>query len=654
MAIVKMNKITLIELEKHKEQIIETLMNLGVVEVSAVELNAADEELYGMVASDGNEAVVSDVETSLAKVKSAIDYITKYEGRKKGLFEPKRPVERKKYHDVVLNRHAVWNTVDQIIKLDQLLSALRAEENSLINLIAFLEPWKLLNVPVETASTRNAVILMGTVPAAVDADKLAKELDDTVPESYLELVNSDKDQCYLFVAFHSGREEEFMGILKGKGFSRVTFKDLTGTAGENLEKAGKRIDSIKAERIQIEKGIGSFAKEKESLEILHDYYVMKRDKKEVLNKLLKTDKTFILEGWLPRDESKRVQSEIIKHYDCILDIREPEKDEEHPILLKNHPLVQPFEIITELYSLPSSKGIDPNLFLAPFYFLFFGLMVSDAGYGLLMALITGIILKKFKPKGTSYKLMKLLFLGGISTFLWGALFGGWFGDVVTAVTSGKYSIPPLWFNPLNDPMRLLIWSFIFGGIHIFVGMGLKAYMLIKDGKTLDAIFDVGSWYILLIGLVMLAAGGLTGTIGMYMAIAGTVMLILTQGRSNKNIIKRLLTGILSLYNITGFLSDILSYSRLLALGLATGVIASVINTLGTLFGFGIGGIIIFAFVIVLGTAFNVSINALGAFVHASRLQYVEFYGKFYEAGGKAFKPLKINTKFIDLIDRREN
>lgn len=654
MAIVKMNKITLIGLEKHKEQIVEALMKLGVVEISAIKPKAPDEEWSRMVVHDGNEAAVSEVETGLVKVKSAVDYIAKYEGRKKGLFEPKRPVERKRYYEVVQNRQAVWNVVERIGKLDELLAALRAEENRLGSLIASLEPWKQLDIPVETASTKNAAIIMGTIPAAVDVEKLGQELGETVPESYLELVNSDRDQSYLFVAYYSRREEEVMGILKRSGFSRAAFKELTGTVGENLEKANRRIQSIEAERAEIEKDISAFSGEKENLEILHDHFVMKRDRKKVLNKLVKTDKTFMLEGWLPGEDSERVERELSGHHDCILDIRGPEKDEEHPILLKNHSLVQPFEIITELYSLPSSKGIDPNLFMAPFYFLFFGLMVSDAGYGLLMALATGFILKKYKPQGMAHKLIKLIFLGGISTFLWGVLFGGWFGDIVSAVTNRAYTIPPLWFNPLDDPMRLLVWSFIFGAIHIFVGMGLKAHLLIKDGKPLDALFDIGSWYILLPGLVMIAAGGLVGTIGKYMALVGAATLVLTQGRSHKNILKRIMTGILSLYTITGFLSDILSYSRLLALGLATGVIASVINTMGTLFGLNIGGIIILAIVLVVGTVFNVLINSLGAYVHASRLQYVEFFGKFYEGGGKGFEPFKMNTKFINLIDRRQN
>jgi V/A-type H+-transporting ATPase subunit I len=646
MAIVNMDKLALIGLERDKEKLIETLMKLGVVEVSAME--TSDEEWSQLVVQDGDEEVVSQLETKLAQIKSALAYIGKYDTRQKGLFEPKRLVDKQQYNLVVENQQAIWQVVEQISRLDEQLGLLRAEENRLRNFAASLEPWRELEIPVETVSTRNVTFLLGTVPAIVEVDKLEEELCETVPESYLQLINSDRDQSYLFIAYYNKREEDALGILKNSGFSKVAFKELTGTIKENLDKANQRLKAIETTRAEIEKKLAAFSGEIENLEILYDHYQVQRDRKKVLNKMVKTDKTFMFEGWLPREESARVEKEISERYDCILDIRESEKGEEHPILLKNHPLVEPFEVITELYSLPSSKDIDPNLFLAPFYFVFFGLMVGDAGYGLLMALATGIFIKKFKPQGMAGKLLKLIFLGGISTFLWGVMFGGWFGDLVDAVTSGTYTIPPLWFNPLDDPMRLLTWSFIFGGIHIFVGMGLKGYMLIKDGKPLDALFDIGSWYIFLIGLVMLIGGGLIATIGKYMALTGAAMLILTQGRNEKNIFKRLITGVLSLYNVTGFFSDVLSYSRLLALGLATGVIASVINAIGTLFGFSVGGIIILVIVFIVGTVFNILINVLGAFVHASRLQYVEFFGKFYEGGGKAFEPFKINTKFTNL------
>jgi V/A-type H+-transporting ATPase subunit I len=653
MAIVKMNKITLVGLEGCKEQVIDTLMKMGTVEIADVK--ASEEELEKLVFKDGDEASVARLEDEISRVKSAIDYLSKYDTRKKRLFEGKRHVTPESYNEIISSKDLLWDVVEQIDKYDGRLTQLRNEENRLVNMIATLRPWQALDIPLEISSTKSTVLLLGVVPSITDTNKLSEEISRQAEECCFWVVSSDSDQKYLFIIYHKELEELVGGILKQYGFTRISFKELEGTPEENIRRAENRIKEINKERAENEKRIAGLAGEKQKLEVFHDYLTIIRDRKNAFGSLIRTEKAFMLEGWVPEEISENVIKALEIHGDCLVDIRKPEKDEEFPILLKNNSFVKPFEIITELYSLPDPKGIDPSMFLAPFFFIFFGMMVSDAGYGLLMAIATGIILYKLKPKGMAYKLIKLMFFGGISTLIWGALFGGWFGNIVEAVTSGKYTIPPIWFNPLDDPMKLLLWSFIFGGVHIFVGMGLNGYLLIKEGKTRDAIFDVGFWYIFLVGLIIFGLGSTKGksgvllaNIGKYMAIAGAVLLILTQGRNQKSIIKKLTSGILSLYNVTGFMSDVLSYSRLLALGLATGVIAAVINTMGTLFGLNAGGIIVLIIVFTIGTIFNILINALGAFVHASRLQYVEFFGKFYEGGGKAFQPLKINTKYTKI------
>ncbi|MGI6778378.1 MAG: V-type ATP synthase subunit I [Acetivibrionales bacterium] len=652
MAIVKMNRITLIGLEENQEAILERLMKLGVVEIENVQYKVSVEEWAGLVAKDGEDASVSELEAAISKVDSSIRYLEKYNSRKKALFEPKKLLTRSKYNEILNKEPEIWEVVNRISNYDDKLSSLKSEENRLRNHIATIEPWKALDVPLDFVSTKTSAAMLGVVPAIVDIEELKNQLNTEMPESFFEVVNSDKDQSYVFVVYLKSVEEGLLNILKQNGFTKVSFKDVKGTASENIDRAYNRIREIETERNVIEERISALSGEKENIEVLHDYLLIKRDRQAARRNMVKTGKSFMLEGWVPAEMSGKVEKEITLHFDTVIEIREAEEDEEFPILLNNPSYIKPFELITELYSLPSSKGIDPNIFMALFYFVFFGLMVSDAGYGLLMALATGFILYKFKPEGMANKLLRLLFFGGISTFIWGALFGGWFGDIVTLVSemaSGRsITIPPIWFNPMDDPMRLLIWSLVFGGVHLFVGMGIKAYMLIRDGHVLDAVFDIFSWYILLIGLTLMILGGTAGAVGKYMAIAGAVILVLTQGRGQKGVIKKFLSGVLSLYDVTGYLSDVLSYSRLLALGLATGVIASVINTVAVLFGFNVIGIILLVVIFIVGHVFNILINVLGAYVHASRLQYVEFFGKFYEGGGKSFQPFTIKTKYINL------
>ena len=651
MAIVKMSKLSLIGLETDKEKLLDTLMNMGFVEITESSERLSSDEWKGLVVQDGNSEEVALLDDKINKIKWSIDYLSKFSSKKKGLFSSKRSVTTNEYNIMMQNTNKLSTVVEDILKYNDQLSNLKSEKNKNTNLILSLEPWKQLTIPLDETSTSTTSIMIGIIPQTSSSSKLKEDLLNEAPESYLDTLSDDGQQDYILVIYHNSCEENVLKVLKQYAFSKVTFKELGGTVKNNIDRAQKNIIRIDKEYEEVENRVSEFAKFKDDLEIFHDHLMVEKDRVKILDNLVKTNKSFYLEGWVPSDLSEKLKTKINGQAECILDIAEPDKDEEFPILLKNAKLVQPFEAVTEMYSLPSSRDVDPNFLMAPFYCFFFGMMVSDAGYGLIMALATGIILKKYKLEGTMSKMIRLLFFCGLSTFMWGALFGGWFGDIVSVISGGKVNIPPLWFNPLGDPMRLLIWSMIFGGIHLFTGMGIKAYMLVKSGKPWDAIFDIGSWYVLLIGIALLLVGGTPSQIGKYMAISGAAMLILTQGRSNKNIIMRLLSGVLSLYNVTGYLSDVLSYSRLLALGLGTGVIASVINTLGTLFGFNVFGIIVLVIVFIGGHTFNIAINALGAYVHASRLQYVEFFGKFYEGGGKRFEPFKKNTKYITLNDK---
>ena len=360
-------------------------------------------------------------------------------------------------------------------------------------------------------------------------------------------------------------------------------------------------------------------------------------------KHIKNRKTFYFDGWVIKSAVDKVKS-VLDKYECYYEITEPEKGEQMPILLKQNSLTDPFQSITDLYSTPSVNDIDPTPFLAPFYFIFFGLMLSDAAYGLILSVGSFILLKHYRLEGMMKRLVKMFMFCGISTFFWGVLFGGWFGDM--------FGISPAWFNPVEEPMTLLIFSLVLGGIHIFVGMGLKAYLLLRNGQAIDAICDIFLWYLLLIGLVVFGLGSsiapIATEIGKWMSIIGAVGIVLTGGRSKKGFGK-VTGGLGSLYGITSYLSDVLSYSRLLALGLATGVVSQVINTLGKMVGGGILGIIVMVVVFIIGHVFNLAINTLGTFVHSSRLQYVEFFGKFFDGGGTPFNPFSRKTKYVEIL-----
>ena len=371
-------------------------------------------------------------------------------------------------------------------------------------------------------------------------------------------------------------------------------------------------------------------------------------------KFMHTDKVDIISGWIPAARKKEVGHRL-ERFNCFCEFIEPDKDEDFPVLIKNRKIVEPFGTITEMYSMPNPHTIDTNWAVGLFFFIFFGMMLSDAGYGIVLA-AGGLLGVVYLDTGYEIKrLMKMIGIAGISAIFWGALYGSWFGDAIPTAAElffGKSVEIPMLIDPLNEPMKVLIMSCIFGVIHLFTGMGIKAYIMIKRGDLAGAIFDVGLWYMFLTGLPMLLAPGALGTTGKVLAIAGALGLVLTQGRHKPTLMGKTITGVMSLYNVTSYFSDVLSYSRILALGLATGVIASVVNILAAMAGSSFAGIIFFIIIFIFGHLLNLAINALGAYVHSARLQYVEFFGKYYEGGGIKFAPLEIKTEYVKVTEEK--
>ncbi|WDU84556.1 V-type ATPase 116kDa subunit family protein [Caloramator sp. Dgby_cultured_2] len=369
---------------------------------------------------------------------------------------------------------------------------------------------------------------------------------------------------------------------------------------------------------------------------MYDYFYSKLQLEQAKSKLVLTKKTAVLTGWIPEDKVDVVKENVQNKFKHVFIEVEDAEFENAPVLLKNNWLSEPFEVVTSMYALPKPTEIDPTPILTPFFLLFFGMMMADVGYGILMFLVGILGLKFTNIEGDLKKLLKLILYCSIPTIAFGLLYGSFFGGII--------KLKPLWVDPVNEPMEILKWSIIFGIVHLYVGLGTKAYMLIKNGKVLDAFFDVGAWYLLLSGLIWMFLGG--GTIAKVLAILGALIILLTHGRENKTIVGKFFGGFYSLYGVTGYLGDALSYSRLLALGLASGLIGWSFNLLISLLGKGMVVYIFGPLIFIAGHTFNFLIGILGTYVHTSRLQYLEFFGKFYEGGGKAFEPLKIKTKFI--------
>lgn len=659
MSIVRMQKIAVLGLDEQRESIMSKLMDFGAVELVEQKQKLADENWRELVTIDDSQESVAQLEYKINQAEASLRVLEKYDTSKAPLFKTRRLVDDRQVKDINASKSQTEEKVLATLKLEERLKDIADKNNRLEQEKILITPWMGYGVPLQTQGTKKTVVDTGVIPVTTNMAELTELLEKEVGGVVIDIINSDKDLHYITAISVKSAEEKVTGLLKQFGFSDISFKGFEGTVEENLERIEKEKVVLAKEAESVRGELADMTAAIKEIEEYYDILSIAAEKERVKSKILKTKKTFYLEGWIPVHCVDRAMN-LLEGVGAVYKVRDPQEDEEVPVLLNNGNLFGPFESVTEMYSLPAYKGFDPTSIYALFYAIFFGMMLSDAGYGIIMTVGCFVIDKKFDLEGTLAKMIKLFFYCGISTTFWGAMFGGWFGDIVQVFTrtflGNEIVIKPLWFNPLDDPMTLLIFSLGLGVVHLFVGMGIKAYMQIKEGQWFEALCDEGFWYFTIIGLLGWLAGGMVmpalTPVGMWLAIIGMAGLLLTGGRHNKGIGK-ITGGLGNIYNITSYMSDILSYARILALGLATGVIAQVVNTMGSLFGGGPVGFVILLVVFVFGHLLNFAINVLGAFIHTSRLQYVEFFGKFYEDGGEPFNPFRKKTKYIKIQQEEE-
>jgi len=654
MAVVEMHKLTLVGLNSEKDRILEQLMAIGVVQVN--DLDLAEAAVFAqwshLVTKENTEGIVEVLDSQIAQAGQALARLAKYEGDKKPMFAPKRAVSLDEFAGMAQEQLKYEQMVADILRLNRDQQELQNQKNKILNLLATLEPWQPLGVPLDFTGTKYTRVTFGVLPPSTNLERVQDALAAQVPASQLTVVSADRYQHYVMLVCHKQYQAEAEVVLRKFGFAPVAFGGLSGTADANIQRAKAEAAVLEKEYQEKETLIAAFAAHKTKLELYYDYLAGQREKALALTNLAASESVFLIDGWVPKALSDDVKAKLTKEFTCIIETREPAADEEFPVLLQNNSLGASVEGITAMYGLPNCREFDPNVIMAPFFIGFFGLMLGDGGYGLIMAAGGLWALKKLALDENQRKYAKLVLYCGISTMFWGLMFGSWFGIAYFAER-------PLWLNPVAESERLLAWSLLFGVIHMFVGIAVRGVNHIRNGKYIDVLWDVVAWYVLFTGFILYVLPYVPGLniadytpyvdLGKKMMLVGAVVVVLTQGRASKSIIGKLISGIGSLYDLVSFLSDVLSYSRLLALGLATAVIGSIVNELAALGGLtNIIKILAFAVIFAIGHGINFGINALGAYVHSSRLQYIEFFGKFYQGGGKPFQPLRYKTKYTNI------
>lgn len=656
MAIVEMKKLTLMALKSDQQAIVQALHRMASVEITDVKQQLSDEQQSSLDIQPVQDQL-ERLDAEISKIKYILDFIGRFVPEKKGMFTQKPLAKVSDYKAAIRQMDELMGVYESCRRLDERLVFIKGERTRINNLIAQMQPWLPLDVPLaDIKDTEHVRFMLGTMPA-LSVDAFIQTVRDSGVDCHVEPISVDQNEAYLFIAFYKSAQAAMEPLLRQYEWSDADVGGLSQKPADHVLQWQHQLGELEKSESDIIQQLKDLAKYRMSLKLVSDYLAVQKQRIEVLNDFAATKQTFVLSGWIPAERAAELERRLLAITDAYwLQIEDPAEGEPFPVAFKNPKLLRPFEMLTEMYSMPDPYSLDPTPALAPFYFLFFGMMVSDAAYGIIISVAFFAAMRLMRTKGMGQKLITLLAFCGISTLFWGAMFGSWFGDLL--------HIKPLWFNPMEQPMLMMVISLIFGVLHVLAGMSLKAYMNIKAGHMLDALFDQGSWILVLAGaslwlsptlsdmLLGKPAPQLAGVsqIGLYMTLIGAAMLVLTQGRHQKNIFMKVFSGVGSLYSITGFLSDILSYSRLFALGLASGMIAMVINIMADLVGMHGINLIASIPILIIGHVFNLAINGLGAYVHSSRLQYIEFFSKFFEVGGKAFKPFHIETKYTDIED----
>ena len=657
MAIVKMSKFDLVVFAEQRAKVLKKLQKFK--EVSFVDIELHDEN--GKLSKDAVEGVtkyvnneeLTHIDERLYQLSNAISLIKKYDERKTRLRDVIHGNENYTFDELAKKVLSYdWKKVSlELNKIGTQYSQIKSEISKKYMRYDEIDLWERLDVnPKELKNLKKVNTFLGTVPI-----KLKGSFIDGISElnkTYYEELKIVKDEVYYLVisSIDENEKEKLTEVFRNSSFT-VENLDIDAVPQDYKNGLQKEISELKKEKRRLKAQIKTYSEDLTDLQAVYEYMQNKKLRIVESEKLAQTENTILIKGWIPTEKvsefEKVIKDEAGDNY--YLTFTDADRDDATvPIKLKNGKVASTFENLTGMYAYPRYNEIDPTPLFTPFYILFFGMMGADVGYGLVLLFATMFVLKVVNLSSQMRKSIKFFFYLSFSVIFWGLLYGSYFGA----------TIPGMWrlVDPASQYNDLLIGSILFGVVHIFVGLAIKAYMLIRDGKSLEAVYDVLFWYMALIGgmlfliFKLMNLSAVVANVSMWVMIAGMAGIVLTGGREAKGVGAKLGGGLYSLYGISSYVGDFVSYSRLMALGLSGGFIASAINMIAGMISGSWVGMIFIPVILIAGHLFNMFLSFLGAYVHTSRLMYVEYFGKFYEGGGKPFKDFRTENKYINLDD----
>ena len=663
MAILQMKRLTLAVTRDQKDALMKELIRQGCVEVSEIGDEISASEISSLVKSESSD--IQKYRQGYTTLLHGIELLDRYVPKKTKMLAPKPEVNP----DTLLDETGMWGAVGfarQIEENDSKIKRIAAEESRQRSVIESLKPWLGLTVPLNTGGTEYASMLLGTIPARISLKDVADSIEEVTDEAQLYSVSEDKSQQYVMLICLREKLAEVQDVLRDAGFTPAAVSGMDGSARDCTGKAEVALQELKIEKEQARKAIEEEAVRRDEMKLSADRMSARIAIAEAEEKFYGTQSAILMEGWVPAEKEADLER-VFERFNCAYETRDPLEEEypEVPVKLKNNRITDGLNMVTNMYSLPAYGTVDPNPLMAPFFIIFFGLMFADIGYGIIMVLAALFALARIKPQEGTLSFCRLLLWGGLATTAAGFLTGACFSDapkqIYDLVCQSK-GIEPTWqglpklFSPTEDSILVLVGSLILGWLHLNTGMVISFVQKCKAGKKQDAIWEEGALWVLLLGALIFALKKLNivpvipNVVATAALVIGVAMLLFGAGRNEKGFGK-VTAAFGCVYNTaTGWFGDILSYSRIMALMLAGGVVGQVFNTVAIMpaKSMGLNAVTVIAFVIIflLGHAMNFGLNLLGCYVHDLRLQCLEFFGKFYQDGGKPFQPMRLNGKFV--------